>query len=403
MNPSAIIGLDTSQAGVCYHLQNRAGNTLATGTAAKTQAGWAQLNQVLASHSLEPRDCLVAIEATGTHHLPWCEAFTAAGAVVLALNPLIGKRTTPVRNAIRDYKSDPIDAEGLARAAERDGAALTRFTYHSDPPGFGLRTLLAARRAVRTALTNIKKHTGALQELLFPSLRALELPDSRAATFWEKAPTPALMAQLGASELNRIAGVHARAVRRATTQAFTAPALAQAAVPTLQTLLATQQSLVGQLKNLDRQIAEQCLVAIPEAQLALARTLPGFGAITTPMVLAAIPPDLWTRVQPRKRKAACLQALFGLDPRLRQSGKWTGKTKLSKRGDPGARCALYQIAFCSLTHDPQMRAYYQRLRTVKKKSHKAALIDLTRKHLRRLVAVIESGKEYQPQGASAAA
>src|SRR5579871_5853801 len=152
MTTKAILGLDAAQAGVAFHLQDLAGRALARGLAAKTSAGWTGLQQTLAAHGLQPAECCVAIEATGVHHLPWCEAFTHAGATVLALNPLVAKRTTPVRNAIRDHKADPIDAEGLAQTAAREGAALTRFTYRSAPALCGLRKLLAAQTAVRAGL-----------------------------------------------------------------------------------------------------------------------------------------------------------------------------------------------------------------------------------------------------------
>ena len=121
------------------------------------------------------------------------------------------------------------------------------------------------------------------------------------------------------------------------------------------------------------------------------------------MVLAFVPPELWTRPQSRKKKVARLQALFGMDPRIRRSGRWQGRIKLSKRGCRPARTAMYQIAFCSVLHDAEMRAYYHRLTRVAKKPHKVALFDLARKHLRRLVAVLESEKSFTPRPLPAAA
>jgi transposase len=403
MTHKAVLGLDAAQAGVCYHLNDRSGRCLQTGRVPKSSAGWKELSQTFAAHHLRPHDCLVAVEATGDHHLPWSEALSTAGATVLALNPLVAKRTTPVRNAIRDHKADPIDAEGLAQTAQREGDALARFAYRSEPLKFGLRKLLAAQAAVRAALTNLKKHTGALQELSFPELKHVGLSGRRQGQLLRTAPTPALIAGLSPSQLRELTGDKASAVLTAAKISFAPAPLAAAAAPALQAMLAVVAQLEDALRGIDRAVVQQAARAIPAERLALAQSLPGFGVKTTPVVLACVPDQLWTRVQGRKKKVARIQALFGLDPRRRESGQWKGKIKLSKRGIRAARTAMYQIAFCSVIHDPEMRAYYQRLTTVAKKKHKVALFDLARKHLRRLVAVLENGRPYKPNPLPAAA
>lgn len=403
MTHKAVIGLDAAQDGVCFHLSTLGGRTLQAGKAAKSTTGWKELKQVLAAHDLAPQDCLVAVEATGDHHLPWCEAWTAEGGTVLALNPLVAKRTTPVRNAIRDHKADPIDAEGLAQTAAREGAALTRFTYGSKPEVLGLRKLLAAQAAVRTALTNLKKHTGALQELCFPELKGTGLSPLRQSQLLQTAPTPARVVALAQATLRELAGDRAPAILAAAQSSFAPAVLAEAAAPALQAMLRTTAELAGSLRALDRAVSRQAARAIPAERLALAQSLPGFGVKTTPIILACVPDELWRRPQPRKKKVACIQALFGMDPRLRESGRWKGKIKLSKRGIRAARTAMYQTAFCSVIHDPAMRAYYQHLTKVLKKKHKVALFDLARKHLRRLVSVLASGRPYQPTNLPVAA
>jgi transposase len=315
----------------------------------------------------------------------------------------VAKRTTPVRNAIRDHKADPIDAEGLAQTATREAEQLTRFTYTSNVGGFGLRKLLAAQAAVRAALTNLKKHTGALQELCFPELESVGLSALRQRRLLQQAPTPQRILALAPAQLHELAGDQAAAVLSAAQHSFAPASLAEATAPALQAMLGIVEQLEAALRALDRDVTRQAPLAVPAERLALARSLPGFGAKTTPIILACVPPEVWTREQSRKKKVARVQAMFGIDPRLRESGRWHGKVKLSKRGIRMARTAMYQIAFCSVVHDPVMRAYYQRLTRVEKKPHKVALFDLARKHLRRLVAVLESSKTYEPRSLPAAA
>jgi hypothetical protein len=49
---------------------------------------------------------------------------------------------------------------------------------------------------------------------------------------------------------------------------------------------------------------------------------------------------------------------------------------------------LFHAAFCSLVSDEENTAYYHRPRTIEKKAHREAMIDLMRKQVRRLVAVL---------------
>jgi transposase len=126
----------------------------------------------------------------------------------------------------------------------------------------------------------------------------------------------------------------------------------------------------------------------------LIASLPGFGERTTAVMATYLPPSFegWGS---RKKIVARLQALFGCDPRVRKSGKWVGKIKMSKRGIESARTALFQAAFCSLHSDDENAAYYQRLREVEKKDHKEAVVDVMRKQLRRLVAVLCSNRPFE--------
>jgi len=50
-------------------------------------------------------------------------------------------------------------------------------------------------------------------------------------------------------------------------------------------------------------------------------------------------------------------AYAGLEPRINQSGDWTGKTRLSKTGDALLRKALYMNALVAWRHNPMMRVF----------------------------------------------
>ncbi|MER2603025.1 MAG: transposase [Candidatus Competibacter phosphatis] len=88
-------------------------------------------------------------------------------------------------------------------------------------------------------------------------------------------------------------------------------------------------------------------------------------------------------------------AFAGLAPRLRQSGKWAGQTRLSKTGDPHLRKALYMPMVSALTHNPAIRAFCQRLKA-NGKAGKAYLCAAMRKLIPIAFAILKSGKPFDP-------
>lgn len=51
----------------------------------------------------------------------------------------------------------------------------------------------------------------------------------------------------------------------------------------------------------------------------------------------------------------------GLDIKIRESGKWIGKSRISKCGNRHIRKALYMPALTKITHDPNTKLFYERL------------------------------------------
>jgi len=61
--------------------------------------------------------------------------------------------------------------------------------------------------------------------------------------------------------------------------------------------------------------------------------------------------------------AAKLAAYAGIDPTMRQSGEYNGvRNRMSKRGSPYLRHAIWLVASCAVHHDPALRAYFQKKR-----------------------------------------
>jgi transposase len=62
-----------------------------------------------------------------------------------------------------------------------------------------------------------------------------------------------------------------------------------------------------------------------------------------------------------------LQSYAGYDVQIRQSGKWQGKTNISKKGNSHIRHALYFPALAIANHNDKFNLFYQRLKQKKEK------------------------------------
>lgn len=392
MTKNHILGLDIAQKSAVAQLDRADGSKCWHGTLPTTQAGWQQLEKILVENNARLADTLVLVEATGVYHLAWAERLTKAGAEVYVLNPLLAARLQSAANALREHKTDHVDVVRLCETGRLYADQLGRFRYQSQPAQQGLKQLDHARRKLRATLTNLKKGLKSQLELVFPALLEAKIgaDTARAAAILERAPTAGVWHALPEPERKKLARDKLAALDQACAETLADEALAQACVPALRALLHAQQAIAEQLHDCDEEITPR----LPRERVALIASLPGFGERTA-AVMGTYLPASFAGWGPRKKIVARVQALFGCDPRLRQSGKWTGKVKISKRGIAAGRTALFQAAFCSLDCDEENAAYYRKLRTIDKKEHRAAMVDLMRKQVRRLVAVLCSNRPFE--------
>jgi len=396
------IGIDAHGNGIHFQIQNAVGEEIGTGRLPKTLAGWLELLEVLSARKIEASATAVFIEATGRHHLPWCERLHAEGCAVYQLNPLLTKRLYSSANAIRDNKTDKIDAATLCEIGRIYRAKLERFRYEGKTQKLELQALVSARQVLRNQCTNLLKAAGDLLDLLFPECKqvGLRLTSRGLRELLLKAPTPARLRQLPLETLREAVGPKAEKMHDAARNSLTPEPMAQACSTALVQLLESIEKICEGIANFDHEIKRTVSKFKEGAKLQrLIGSLPGFGKVTVPVIVAFLPDD-FTEWVPRekgrykKKLVAKLQAHFGYDPRVRESGKYNGKVKLSKRGVEAVRTALFQASVCSLQHDPQLRAYYDK-KKAEGDHHTKAIVDVMRKNLRRLVAVLMEEKPFE--------
>jgi transposase len=360
-------------------------------------AGLRQLLGKIKQQVKDPEQLLVLIEATGVLHLNWSAALTRAGYTVAVINPLIARRLYTLENSIRDNKNDPVDARQLCDIARLHGQKLlSLYRFSIKPEQLCLQRLQSVRKAVRKALTNLKKTYRTLLDVSFPELGdLLQIDGVGIRQVLSQAPTPSAIARMRrcALEKNWMVRPKAAALKTLAADSMADPELAAASAPALEAILQSMAAMEARLRELDRQIQTLALQSVDPQSQALLETIPGFGPINARKMLAFLPSEI-LHAGSNRQASARLQAFMGNDPRVRQSGQWQGHTKMSKRGVEILRTAFFQCAFTASQHDPELRSFYQRKRA-QGKHHEVALSHLMRILTRRLVAVLRSGIPYQ--------
>ncbi len=94
-------------------------------------------------------------------------------------------------------------------------------------------------------------------------------------------------------------------------------------------------------------------------------------------------------------KVGEMVATVGIDPRIRESGKWKGQTRISKTGSPQLRAKLYMPALVAMKHNPIVREFCERLRKSGKPA-KVIIVAAMRKLLHIVWGVLRSRKPFDP-------
>lgn len=180
--------------------------------------------------------------------------------------------------------------------------------------------------------------------------------------------------------------LHRRAVL---IQARTTLRQSLAGMPELKTSVA---AMLRKMSHLDALICKRLHKALSELDWAHdARRCEGIEGIG-PITSAAL-----TMVFHRGtfKSADAFIAFIGMDVRVRESGTFRGRRKLTKKGDPELRRLLYMAAMKACT-SPPWKPYYERA-LARGMSRIQALVALGRKLARVAFALLKTGSTYGPK------
>ena len=335
----------------------------------------------------------IGMEATGHYWLALYSFLVEHGFVIHVINPI---QTDGWRNAteIRKHKTDIIDSLIIADFI-RYGEFLETSLANEDI--LSLRNLTRFRNYLVSSIGDLKRKTICILDQIFPEY------ESVFSNIFGKTSKEILLHFSSPAEFESITSEQLEtALEQVSFKKFASKKISYISniAKTSFGITFAVQSLTLQLKLLIKQInfIEQQVhdVEIQIKQLlhkinTPITTIPGIGDIIGATILGEIG-DIERFSNPSK-----LVAYAGIDASVHQSGDYIStNNKISKRGSPYLRTALFRAALIASVHDPVFKAYYQKKRS-EGKHHLTCLGAVARKLCYTIHAILKNNCEYKVQ------
>ena len=356
-----------------------------------TTAGANTLMDYFSGCNSEHDVIVVGMEATGHYWLSlYCFLFDQ-GFQVNVINPV---QSDAVRNLfLRKTKNDTKDSFLIAETIRIGRYSNTEL---ADEDVLCLRQLCRHRMDLVDYIADQKRKIIGVMDRVFPEYQTLfsNMFGSASTELLTRAVTPEEILEIPTDELcmilskashGRFGAIKAEEIRNAAKSSFGITIGTTAFAMQLRQLLELIGLLERQLDELEMEI---------DGYLAKMNTCitscPGVGNVLGATILGEIG-DISRFPEPKK-----LVAFVGIDPSVHQSGEFTGtQNKMSKRGSPHLRRAIWLAANVAAFHDPVLSVFYQKKRA-EGKHHYTAIGAVARKLTLIIYAVLRDNKPYVP-------
>ena len=354
--------------------------------------GFAQFLSVLEENSVAYSYCVIGLEATGHYWYPLYFFLVEQKFTVKVFNPI---QTAAFREiAIRKVKNDNHDSIMIA-----DFTRFGRYseTYIPSEAMLALKNLSRFRLSVSDLCSDLKRRTLVLLDQIFPEYSSV-FSDTFGTTskqLLEKYSTPDEFSEISTTKLaNFIHKISRGRFGREKAELIKAAAHDSVGISyAIDTFSFQIKQLVEQIEFMEDQLNEidaEMAKLLAQSEYSVITTISGIGPTLGSIIVSEIG-DI-----ERFETSSKLVAYAGLDASVKQSGEFNStQNKISKRGSPHLRRALWMAAFMSLRSDPALYDYYSRLRA-RGKSHRLATTAVARKLCIIVWAIMKSKQPYSP-------
>lgn len=356
---------------------------------ANTTSGAELLLTKIALVNTNATPVICGLEATGHYWLSLYSFLIKQGYPVSVINPYQSDAWRKVYlSSVKTDKEDSFLIADILRFGNSPETKLSSETMIS------LRNLSRFRITISQQITDTKRRIITVLDQIFPEFETLfsDLFGKTGKALLEQYPTPDSLEQISLTKLTNL-------VKKISQGRFTkdkATEIKQKAKDSFGINFAMDsfqlelQLLLRQLTFLDSQITvvEKKIAQTMEPIETTLTSLPGVSTILAAAIISEIG-DI-----KRFKTSSQLVSFAGINPTVRQSGQFLGsKNKMSKKGSPYLRLALWQAAITSSRFNPVLKEYYQ-LKIKEGKSHMTVIGAVARKLTGIVFALMRDNKPF---------
>lgn len=387
------IGKRNHEAGLIDEKGNPIGKTLRF---ANSKDGSQKLLTFLNQHDLSPDNTAIGLEATGHYWLSMFSYLHKLGFKPTVFNPL---QSDALRHFyIRKTKNDTKDAYLIAQVIRIDSPKETPFI---EEDLLRLRHLERLRYSFVDQSSDLKRKVISLLDQVFPEYEQIfsNVFGKSSTELLLHSPLPEDLLEIEVDKLASLVNQVSKGRYGKSRSLNKAHLLHDSALNTFGIDIATDvfklqiKLLLEQIHLIEQHLKEieSVMIEISNRQEHYLTTITGISDVTACVILGEI-----GSIE-RFERPEQLVAFAGLDASVHQSGDFTGsKTRLSKRGSPYLRRAIWQSAFVASFRDPALSLHYQRLRK-RGKAHGTAVGAVARKLTHIIFAILRDRKPYEPR------
>lgn len=386
-----IIGIDIGKNKHEATLIDEKGNII--GKSIKFENSTAGFNKLISSinnYNISNDKFVFSMEATGHYWLALFSKLVESDYNVQVINPI---QTDACRKFyIRETKNDSKDSFLIAQVTRFNGYSKTTLP---DEVMISLKELTRFRTFLVDDISDYKRKATVVLDKIFPEYTQI-FSDTFGKTSKEiltKYPLPkdilnedleSLAKVLSTSSKGRLGYSKAEQLQNLAKESFCIKFATEALVMEIKSILSTIEHLQNQVSKLDEKIA-----VLLRSLGTTIETIPGIGPVLGAIIVSEIG-DI-----NRFSHASKLVTYAGIDPTVKQSGEFNAtKNRMSKRGTPYLRRALWTASIVAAFNDPNLHEYYLKKKN-EGKHHGTIIGAIARKLIYRIFIVLKDNIPYQ--------
>lgn len=390
MNSKFIVGIDIGKHTHVATIIDESGSVVSRpfSFSNTTEGGESLLSRIAVVNS-DSSLVVFGLEATGHYWLALYSFLTAKGFSVSVINPYQSDAWRKVY--LSTTKTDKEDSFLIADIIRFGSFAQTKIANESI---VSLRNLSRFRVTLSQQITDTKRRVVTILDQVFPEFESLfsDTFGKTAKVLLKEYPTPDSLEQVSIRKLTNLVTklskghfkrVKAEEIKQKASSSFGINFALDSFKLELSLLLKQLDFLDVQITVIEKEIG-QGMEHIPTTLT----TLPGVDTILAAAIISEIG-DI-----NRFRTSSQLVSFAGINPTVHQSGQFTGnKNKMSKKGSPYLRLALWKTSVTSVRFNPILKTYYEQ-RIKEGKNHMTILGAVSRKLCGIIFAMMRDNKPF---------